>query len=83
MSGHEHDSQRFKPRDGIVQLVAGAGRGAEPLYPLREDPRLAFGSDEELAALRLELEPGRAEYDFVTADGRKLDSGKVRCERRD
>lgn len=80
VSGHEHDSQRFKPRDGIVQLVAGAGRGSEPLYRLREDSRLAFGNDEELAALRLELRPGRAEYDFITADGHKLDSGDVRCE---
>ncbi len=80
VSGHEHNSQRFEPRDGIVQLVAGAGRGSEPLYRLREDSRLAFGNDQELAALRLELRPGRAEYDFVTAAGRKLDSGEVRCE---
>ncbi len=79
VNGHEHDSQRFKPRYGMVQLVAGAGRGGEPLHPLRADPRLAFGNDEDLAALRLELRPGRARFAFVAADGRKLDSGEVPC----
>jgi hypothetical protein len=77
VNGHEHNSQRFKPRDRIVQLVAGAG--GHGLYPLRPDPRLAFGDDRRLAALRLVLSPGRARYAFVAADGRRLDSGEVGC----
>jgi hypothetical protein len=82
LAGHEHDSQRFKPRDGMVELVAGAGGDGKALYELEEDDRLAFGNDEDHAALRLELEPGAARFAFVTADGRELDSGQVRCERR-
>ena len=79
LSGHDHNSQRFKPRDGIVQLVAGAGRGGEPLYPLRRDARLAFGDARELAALRLTLTPGRARFAFVGADGSRLNVGEVPC----
>jgi acid phosphatase type 7 len=82
VAAHEHDTQRFKPRDGMVELVAGAGGDGKPLYELEEDDRLAFGNDEDHAALRLELEPGRARYAFVTADGRELDSGQVSCERK-
>jgi len=79
LNGHDHNSQRLLPRDGIVELVAGAARGGEPLYPLRSDPRLAFGNDDDLTALRLELRPRHARFAFVSADGRTLDSGTVPC----
>jgi len=75
------DSQRLKPRDGVVQLVAGAGRGRAPLYPVRPDPRLAFGNARDLAAVRLTLTPGRARFAFIAADGRRLDAAEVPCRR--
>jgi hypothetical protein len=79
VNAHEHDMQRFEPIDGITQLVSGAG--GRTLYSLDEEyPRLAFGDDGQFGALRLELEPGRARYEFVTADGETLDSGEVDCE---
>jgi acid phosphatase type 7 len=77
LSGHEHNMQRFKPIDGIVQFVSGAG-GAK-LYSLRSDDRLSFGDDDTHGALRLDLRPGVARYAFVAADGETLDSGTVRC----
>ena len=81
VAGHEHNSQRFEPREGMTQLVAGAGRGAEPLYGLEYDPELVFGDDEEQAALRLKLAPGKARFAFVNAEGDVLDSDTVSCER--
>ena len=78
LSGHDHNMQRFRSRDGIVQLVAGAG-GRE-LYPLRDEPGLAFGNDRRYGALRLELRPGRAELEFQRLDGRRLDSSSVECQ---
>ena len=61
--------------------MAGAG-GAE-LYPLdHRDGRLAFGDAEHHAALRLRLRPGGARYAFITASGRVLDRGAVRCSAR-
>jgi acid phosphatase type 7 len=78
LSGHDHDSQRLKAVDGITELVAGAGGHGR--YPVRRGyPRLAFGDAAHYAALRLRLRPGLASYAFVTAGGRTLDSGRLRC----
>ena len=80
IAGHEHGSQRFRRRDGITQLVAGAGGRA--LYPIRiSDSRLAFGDASRHAALRLGLRPGGARLAFVASSGRVLDRGSVRCAR--
>jgi hypothetical protein len=79
VNGHEHDMQRFKPRDGITEFISGAG--GHSLYATnlgRSD--LAFGKGSEYGALRLDLSPGLARYRFVTVQGRTLDSGKVRCK---
>jgi hypothetical protein len=79
VSAHEHTMQRLEPIDGITQLVSGAG--GHGLYDLdEEDPRLAFGNDQDYGALRLELETGVARYAFVASDSEVLDEGEVRCE---
>jgi hypothetical protein len=78
LSGHEHDMQRLHPIDGITSFVSGAGGHSH--YALRrDDPRLAFGDDWADGALRLRLRRGSASYAFVTAAGRVLDSGTLRC----
>ncbi len=80
IGGHEHNSQRLRRRDGITQLVAGAG--GRSLYPIRgSDSRLAFGDAGRHAALRLDLRPGAARFAFVASSGRVLDRGSVRCTR--
>jgi acid phosphatase type 7 len=81
VTGHDHDMQRLKRRDGIVSFVSGAGGAA--LYDLDgRDPRLAWGDDEHVGALRLDLRPGRAKWAFVSAEGDTLDAGALRCRRR-
>jgi hypothetical protein len=78
LNGHDHDSQRLRPVDGITEFVAGAGGHGR--YPLDRSYRLlAFGDSSHYAALRLRLRPGLARYAFVTAGGHTLDSGQVRC----
>jgi hypothetical protein len=78
VNGHEHDLQRLAPRNGITELVAGAG-GSE-LYALQPGYKgLVFGDDQDQGAVHLELTLGRARYSFVLADGRVVDSGAVRC----
>ena len=77
LGAHDHDSQRFRRRDGITQFVAGAG--GRSLYPLRRDRRLAFGDARRPAALRLSLRPGAARIAFVDSSGRVLDRSSVRC----
>jgi hypothetical protein len=78
LNGHDHDSQRLRPNDGITEFVAGAGGHGR--YPLDRGYRgLAFGDSSQYAALRLRLRPGLARYAFVTAGGRTLDRGQIRC----
>jgi 3',5'-cyclic AMP phosphodiesterase CpdA len=77
VNGHEHDMQRFKPRQGITEFVSGAGGHSH--YAVTSRPDLAYSNDTELGALRLELSPGLARYRFVSVRGRTLDSGTVRC----
>ncbi len=79
VSGHDHNMQRLRPVDGLVQYVSGAG--GHGLYGFSDDARLAFGNDEAYGALRIELRPGRARLSFVTTAGRVLDTSEVRCRR--
>lgn len=77
VNGHDHDLQRFRPRDGIVELVAGAGGNAR--YGLGRDGRLLFGGDSHDGALRLRLHPGSAALAFVSSQGTTLDESHVGC----
>ena len=78
LSGHDHNLQRFRPVDGTVQYIAGAGgRGHHNVN--EEDPRLAFSEDTTDGALRIELSRGTATLEFIAADGRVLDRSTVAC----
>jgi len=77
-NGHDHNSQRMRPRDGIVEFIAGAG--GRRIYDVDEsDRRLAFSNDTDFTALRLDLSPGRARWRFVATSGKVLDAGTLRC----
>jgi len=80
LNGHDHDSQRLRPKNGIVAAVAGAG-GHGRYGVDGSDRRLAFAIDSADGGLRLRLRPGRAELEFVAVDGRTLDRSSVGCAR--
>jgi len=77
VSAHDHNFQRLRRRDGITELVAGAG--GQSRYPLRRDRRLVFGNASSDGALRLDLKPGLARYAFVSTGGRVLHRGSAAC----
>jgi hypothetical protein len=78
LSGHDHNLQALRERDGMRQLIIGAG--GRSTYPVDEaNPALEFADDEHSGALRLELRPGRARYTFIDADGRELHTGTTSC----
>jgi hypothetical protein len=78
ISGHDHDLQRLRRREGLVQYVAGAGgRGR---YKIDDGyPGLAWGRDDVDGALRIVLKPGHAAFEFTDADGHLLDRSRVSC----
>jgi hypothetical protein len=78
LSGHEHNMQRLRRREGLTQLISGAG-GSRYYAVRRRDRRLAFGRRRGPGALRLVLRPGRASIEFRDARGRRLDSSTARC----
>jgi Calcineurin-like phosphoesterase len=78
LNGHDHDLQRLRRIGGTTTLIAGAGGRSR--YALHRDyPRLVWGSDTVEGALALRLRPGWARFAFVSAGGRRLDKGRVRC----
>ncbi len=78
LNGHDHNMQRIRERDGIVQFIAGAG--GRHRHDVDEDDRLlAFSNDRRFGALRLNLSPGRARWRFVAVGGRVLDRGSLYC----
>jgi hypothetical protein len=79
LSGHDHDLQRFADRDGLRQLVAGAGGRPNVPLPRGSKAKLRFVDRLTPGAVRLRLTRGRATIDVVAAGGRVLDRSRVRC----
>lgn len=78
LNAHDHDLQRLRRREGITELVVGAGGRAR--YPIRRrDARLAFGRADVDGALRVVLRPGIAALEIRASSGAVLDRSRARC----
>src|SRR3954453_17393787 len=63
LSGHDHDMQRFAPKAGLIQLVAGAGGYSH--YPVnRGKAGLGFADAVHWGALRIDLSRGHSTTTF-------------------
>jgi len=86
LTAHDHDYQRWVPLDGqgaplaggITQFVVGTGGHGTQDFA-RSDSRVAAAYSSDLGALRLDLGPDGAGYQFVAARDQILDSGSVQC----
>ena len=89
LSAHEHNYERFAPREpggradpegGIRQFVVGTG-GGEGTYPIRDPIFLSEVHDDlTYGVLKLTLRAGGYEWRFVPAEGGAFtDSGSARC----
>jgi hypothetical protein len=87
LSGHDHQYQRFSPRNGslapdaargVRQFVVGTGgRGLYPFEPAVD--RTEYRQNTEHGGLRLVLSDGRYSWQFVAVDGSVMDSGSGTC----
>jgi hypothetical protein len=78
VAAHDHEMQRLNPTDDITQFVVGAG-GRSHYKIDRGDPRLAFANDRDDGAEPPRAAAGVAAYAFVSASGKRLDSGTISC----
>jgi PKD repeat protein len=76
--GHHHDYQRFLPNRGITEFVSGAG-GHLFHSVTSTDARLAASQASQYGALRLDLQPDHADYQYVLTNGTVYDSGTIPC----
>jgi len=79
VNGHSHNYQRFLPRRGLVEVIAGTG--GRPVYgepAARKDPMLAAAHFKH-GALRLRLRKGEAGLAFFEVGGKVLDRASVGC----
>ncbi len=93
LNGHDHDYQRWTALNasgqpdpnGIVEFVVGTGGHAIQTF-VTSDARMVKGYDATTTplpygALRLDLSPTQATYQFVDTTGAVLDGGTINCKR--
>ncbi len=79
LSGHDHDLQRFTDRDGLRQIVSGAGGRPNIPLPRRSRAKVGYVNRLTTGGARLRLTRGRATIDLVSGSGRVLDRSAVTC----
>jgi hypothetical protein len=88
LNGHSHTYQRWAPEDaygnyqanGVREFVVGTG--GYYMNNLGHNPKPAnfvWGQDQDFGALKLSLYRGSYDFQFVSIDGKVLDSGNVPC----
>lgn len=73
---------------GITELVVGTGGEGDEHHSFvgqaddqaSPDPRLAAWNDTDFGALKMELQPNRADFELIKLGGGALDSGSVDCK---
>jgi fibronectin type 3 domain-containing protein len=88
LNGHDHDYQRWVPLDGngnpdpsgITEIIDGAG-GHSLQSQVTTDNRVVASYFDNFGALRMQLNPAGAGYQFITRTGQLIDSGSVKCDK--
>jgi len=80
LAGHDHDYERFAPRQGIRAFVVGTGgKSHYPLHPTRR-PGSQAGDDRHFGVLELTLRPAGYAWRFLRTDGSVGDRGRTVCQ---
>ncbi len=72
LAGHDHVYERIE-RDGVLYFVNGLG-GHPARYPFRDPiPGSRVRYRDQHGAMRVEADPCRITFEFITVDGRRID----------
>jgi hypothetical protein len=77
VNSHDHVMLRYLLRDGLTELVSGAG--GDTLYATRPSSQVVFTGTGIQGALRLVLARGRATVEFRSVTGQVLDRSTAHC----
>lgn len=88
LNGHSHTYQRWEPQDaygnykadGVREFIVGTG--GYYLNNLGHNPKpsnFVWGQDQDFGAMKLSLYRGSYDFQFVSIDGKVLDSGHILC----
>jgi hypothetical protein len=87
LTGHDHQYQRFAPLDRDLRRAASGprlfvvGTGGAMLYPFPAPPSLTEARSSSWGVLRLTLQDGAYEWEFMGAAGQPFrDAGRGVCE---
>lgn len=76
--GHHHDYQRMTPNRGITQFVAGGG--GHLFHSVDSaDTRLVSYNDTSYGALKMDLQYGKMDFQYVLTNGSVHDQGTIPC----
>lgn len=76
--GHHHDYQRMVPNRGITQLVVGTG--GHLFHSVNSaDTRLVSYNDTQYGALKMDLQYGKMDFQYVLTSGTVRDQGSIPC----
>ncbi len=80
LSGHDHNYQRIDRGEGTTHFVVGSGGRFFYTFSNFSYTGLRAYDMTNYGAMRLELTPGLAKYEFRTAANAVLDQGTIGCE---
>jgi hypothetical protein len=78
VNSHDHVMLRYLLRDGLTELVSGAG--GDTLYATRPNSQVVFTGTGIQGALRLVLSRGKASVEFRSVTGQVLDRSTAHCQ---
>ena len=80
LSGHDHDYERFAPRDGIREFVVGTGGRSLYAWPGAPEKASEIRNNKSYGLLKLTLHESGYDWQFVPAAGSTFtDSGSGTC----
>jgi acid phosphatase type 7 len=80
LTGHDHDYERFAPKDGVREFVVGTGgKSHYPILPLLR-PGSQARDDDHFGVLELTLRPAGYAWRFLRTDGLQGDHGRTSCQ---
>jgi Calcineurin-like phosphoesterase len=76
-SGHDHTYERTRPQQGVQYFVCGIGSGVRVGDLDRDSSLMAFGNDNDIGFMFVEVTADRLTFQAINAAGHVFDNGTI------